>query len=508
MTLYQITCDDKILYDPRSSTQQVISPKAVLGTNTVQKLSFTIAKDNLLYDKIQKRKSIIKLYRIDILNGVAKSKRLFRGIAIDDTTDFLGRKSITCEFEKVFLNDSILRKYEWKGPVEGLFNYYINEHNKQVERNKQFVARKCTVIDSNDYIVRSNENYPTTKDEMEDKLIDLLGGHFEFEEIDNKTYIDYLLEYDKYNTQSIVFDNNLLDISQYITAENVVTRLIPLGKKNDNGNYLTIKNVNNGKDYVEDESAINLFGIITAVEKFEDVTLEENLLKKGILKLQNNLMETITLEITAADLHMIDVNVEALEVGRWTRIVSLPHKLDKYFLLTKVEIYLDDIKSSVFTFGSTLKTYTNMQNSQSKFNQNISNQAQETSENALNIVSNIPNEYLKTSDFNKHVEEINKKISNLHVVISGNIDVIANSSTETLITYPEGSNSENLIFISCFLKKSNGNWSSSNQCKDIVLNESGILLSFENLSSEKITLQYKLVFIKLNNEEGGENGEN
>ena len=44
---------------------------------------------------------------------------------------------------------------------------------------------------------------------------------------------------------------------------------------------MTIKNVNNGLDYVQDDSAIALFGVIEKTVIFEDVTIAENLLVKG-----------------------------------------------------------------------------------------------------------------------------------------------------------------------------------------------------------------------------------
>ena len=122
----------------------------------------------------------------------------------------------------------------------GLLQKYVNEHNAKVDDNKKFYVRKCTVVDNNDYITRANENYPTTKEEMDNKLIELLGGHFETEEVKeldsngnttNKVYIDYLADYTEYNTQSIVFGKNMLDFTKVISAEDIKTVIIPLRQK-------------------------------------------------------------------------------------------------------------------------------------------------------------------------------------------------------------------------------------------------------------------------------------
>lgn len=77
-----------------------------------------------------------------------------------------------------FLNDTIVRPYSFQGDVTTLFKKYINNHNSQVNEEKRFIPRNCTVTDPNNYITRANINYPTTKDEMNDKLIDILRWTF------------------------------------------------------------------------------------------------------------------------------------------------------------------------------------------------------------------------------------------------------------------------------------------------------------------------------------------
>ena len=92
-----------------------------------------------------------------------------------------------------------------------------------------FVARNCTVTDPNNYITRANINYPTTKEEIEDKLIDILGGHFEVgENQDGTRWIDYLQDYERVSTQAIQFGVNLINLETVIKTEDVATRIVPL----------------------------------------------------------------------------------------------------------------------------------------------------------------------------------------------------------------------------------------------------------------------------------------
>ena len=99
----------------------------------------------------------------------------------------------------------------------------------QVNSEKRFIPRNCTVVDANDYITRANINYPTTKEEMNNKLIDILEGHFETgQNNDSSRWIDYLQDYTKISSQFIQFGVNLLDLTEVIKTEDIATRIIAL----------------------------------------------------------------------------------------------------------------------------------------------------------------------------------------------------------------------------------------------------------------------------------------
>ena len=339
--------------------------------------------------------------------------------------------------ELSFFNDSIVRPYDFQGDVETLFKQYVNNHNAQVNEEKKFTARNCTVTDPNNYITRANINYPTSKAEMDDKLINILGGHFETGEDENGRYIDYLADYERKATQMIEFGKNLLDITQCIKTEDVATRIIPLGKKDDDGNYLTIKDVNNGLDYVQDDAAVALFGIIEKTVIFEDVTLAENLLKKSQDTLQEYINSTVSIELSAADLHNLDVNIEAFKIGDNVRVVSKPHKLDRYFLLSKLSLALDSVSSCSMTLGATFKTFTQKQiEAEKMLNANVQKNAKDVeslNKNVVLIENNVekldedvqeinknliqvPTNYVKTVDFEAYKVEVNQKLFGIYTV--------------------------------------------------------------------------------------------
>lgn len=435
--MYQITCDNQILYDIRSKDRIVTSPKLTLETGKNGTLSFRIPKMNPMHDLINLKKSVFRVFQVDLKDNKKIYTQLFRGMAYSKEDDFYLRGQVEVEGELAFFNDTVIRPYDYKGSVIDLFKKYVNEHNSRVDDFKKFYVRNCTVTDNNDYITRANENYPSTKEEMDNKLIDLLGGHFETEEVKeidqngnviNKVYIDYLADYTEHNKQPIIFGRNMLDFTKFISAEDIKTVIIPLGKKEDN-DYVTIKSVNNGKDYIEDTAAINVFGRIEGTVKHEDVTVPSNLLSKARQDLEDSINLSTTINITAADLHELDVDIEALRVGRLTRVVSIPHKWDKYMLLTKLELNLDDVKSSRITLGKTYKTFTEKQLENKKqinivtlntqkienLDKNISEVKEEVSD-INTVIVEIPTEYVKTETFNNFKTEINNKVGRVYKI--------------------------------------------------------------------------------------------
>ena len=97
--------------------------------------------------------------------------------------------------------------------VEFFLNWLIENHNSQVQDFQKFKLGNVTVSDPNNYITRSEENYPNTWEVLKSKLFDsALGGFLCIRYEEDGNYIDYLSEFTLTNTQGIEFGENLLDL--------------------------------------------------------------------------------------------------------------------------------------------------------------------------------------------------------------------------------------------------------------------------------------------------------
>lgn len=72
-------------------------------------------------------------------------KEIFCSRVLNEEIDFEGEKTITCEGNMAYLLDSVQRPYKGEYTPEQLFRLYIENHNGQVEEEKQFKVGNITV---------------------------------------------------------------------------------------------------------------------------------------------------------------------------------------------------------------------------------------------------------------------------------------------------------------------------------------------------------------------------
>lgn len=349
--MYTVRLDDKKIYDARIDDLTLIEPAIELEENNAGSFSFTIQNNHPSYDNIKRRKSIIKVYEDDEI--------IFAGMVYEIEEDFYKNKKVYCEGELSYLNDTIQRPAEYHDmTVRGLLETYIENHNAQVEPEKQFKLGMVTVKDPNNSIY-CYTNMETTLSCIKDDLLDDLGGILRVRYMNNEKYIDYITEDDvRTNQQVIRLGENLINYTSNISSLDIATAIIPLGNRLEESPIealdmrLDIKSVNNNLDYVSDSIAVSNFGWIYKTVVWDDVTDANTLKSKGKKYLTDSQFDNLVIEATALDMHLIDNNEMSIRLSDKIRIISKPHGLkDKYFRLTKQTIYLNNPENNTITLG-------------------------------------------------------------------------------------------------------------------------------------------------------------
>lgn len=354
--MYRIKSDDKTLHDIRDEEYMLLSPKISLELNKTGNLDFGILPSHPEIGSIQKMCSRIAVYDDEEL--------LYAGRLITDEADFYNYGQVSCEGELAFLLDTIQRPKE-RGrtytfePISTnieVFRAVIREHNSQVEESKKF---EIGIIDIESSSVENfDANYEKTWDLINSKFIGTYEGYLRVRYENGTRYIDYVKQYGQDSSQEIRFSENLLDLKRYIKADDIATAIIPVGNNN-----VTIKTANghNGKDYIYDAEAVELYGWIYQKVDFSDVNDPDTLLAKAREHLKTCINLAITIELTAIDLSLMDADIDRIKLGDTVRVISPVHNLDRRMLVSKREYNLTDPSADKVTLGDTLSYLTEKQ---------------------------------------------------------------------------------------------------------------------------------------------------
>lgn len=119
--------------------------------------------------------------------------------------------------------------------------------------------------------------------------------------------------------------------------------------------YVNIADVNNGSIYLTNTPLFNLYGRIEKIVDFEGIKDPKELLTLGKKWLTNYQFEDLTIEVSLADLSIIDGS-SPFKILTQVRCVSEPHGMDRYFPVTKIETVLDDPSATKITLNKSVST--------------------------------------------------------------------------------------------------------------------------------------------------------
>lgn len=437
--MYKVYCDDYLIYDTKVESLKIFSAKLELELNKTGSFDFSIFPSHPYFDKLKRLKSIITVYQDDYL--------LFRGRILNDEQGFYNEKQVSCEGELAFLLDSVQRPYDFLSgdnytTVEKLFAFYINNHNSQVDEAHKFKVGNITVEDPNNYVVRSDSQYLTTWESINQKLINSYGGYLWVRHEADGNYIDYLADFDTVSSQTVEFGKNLLSLNKITKGEDIATAIIPLGAKlqdeegNDTEFRLTISDTNEGIDYVYNDEAVNEYGCIFKTVIWDDVNVPVNLKRKAEEYLSDAMNLVVTIELDAVDLSMMHTEISAFKMGNYIRVITSPHSLNSSFLVKKLSIDLLNPQSNKLTLGTTYSTFTEQTSGNNKSVEGLIVQIEKVSADYTLNEAKLNEIQSAIADL---TEKMTSEISQMseQIILSVDKNVYLKEETNELISYLE-----------------------------------------------------------------------
>lgn len=343
---YYIYADDELVYAAGVSGYEILNPKLSLEVNKAGSLKFDVPVTSEMYNSINKLKTTVEARQ--------GNEVLFRGRLLNTKRSINNTRSLYCEGFLSWMVDISFQPYTFNGQARDLLKQLISRYNSRASENRQ-VSYKYSDISAK--ITVERKDYSTAWKEMKDVLIDGSGGYIVPYLTSEETGIQWLSTYGSSTSQVIQFGQNMLDFEEYIDASEVFTAVRPLGKE-INGSRIHLS----GDGFVVNDTAVNMFGRIERVVIFDEITTESALREAAETYLRVGLQAAMSITIKAVDLHLLDVDVERIRLGDSVRVVSVPHEIDAFFLCTKIDIDIAHPQNTVYTFGATQRTISELTN--------------------------------------------------------------------------------------------------------------------------------------------------
>ena len=352
--MYSIYADGACIYSDvfALESMKVLNPKLVLEENGAGSLSMKLPPMNVGYSSIVRMITDISVQK--------DGEEIWAGRVLSENKDFWNNRDLYCEGEMAFFNDSSQPPAEYSGlSVRAYLERLIAVHNSKVTPNRRFTLGAVTVVDKN--FPTYYTNYEKTMAIL-NALVEQYGGHLRVRKVNGVRYLDYLAEYPDTCSQVIQFGSNLIDFTRKWDSTEFATVIVPLGNRLDDSPiealdaYLTVESVNQGSMYVQSNEAVAAYGWIEKTVTWDEVSDPAVLLEKAKTYLTDLQFDNLGLELSALDLHYLDVNTEAVKLLDEIRVISRPHGLDRMFPVKKLEIPLDNPEQTQFTLGDSVKT--------------------------------------------------------------------------------------------------------------------------------------------------------
>lgn len=379
---YVIKYDDDYLFDPYVGEDTVTDATITATINASSYFDFTITRDHRLYNTVKERSGIVSVY--------FESTLLFMGEITSIEEDFYGSKTISCVDPRDQLSNVLLRPYSTvegeqanlaPSSVDGYFQWLIDQYNDGMINAKfklDVGVNQGAYLDKNNYIYRENDQFPSVASELEDKILDSLGGYLTLTYPNGSPTLNLYSDVHEANTQIIDFGVNLLDFSKETATSDQYTAIRPVGgtpeRDSDDPEPVTLEPLGDGVTSVDSDyikrgdvvyclSAVNRYGYKEYNWSEGDTLDPQELLEKAVAELKKNVEPKLTIEVSAVDMALFAEGYDHLECGQVARVRSKPHGIDEYLMVSSVDIDLQDPSQTKYTLGQAFDSLTGEQSS-------------------------------------------------------------------------------------------------------------------------------------------------
>lgn len=391
--------------------------------NSINSFQFNIYPQNIGYEYIKEFTTLIEI--INIVTNEVEYKGRVLSITPSMENDGVILKQVVCESDLAYTKDSDQDYEIIEDTADNIFKKIVNMHNDKVEEYKRFIIGSIQFNQKIEFTIKDSVTYENIMN-----LIDKLEAEIIIRYENNLTYIDLLPKISEKGNNTIEISENMESVSYDKDVSGIITKLKVLGSKTKDLSGKTtekridISSKNSGSKYLIDEEAKKIYGIITGIKSFDNITDIDDLIQKGKEFLTSNNKIIKKIKLNCLDLFYIGLTPEKFNLRKEYRIVNALINLNDFYRLVSKTININSPQDVTLEFGevkSDIKfEQVNMIKKINSINKTIEEVNDETKNELIDInnsISDISNKYLSTIDYNKDMKKINEKIiGNIHIV--------------------------------------------------------------------------------------------
>lgn len=344
MTTYTGYIDGTLLFGGVGNQQyNLLSGQISTELNAADQFNFTLPSDNPMLGSIAPRKSIVDVYN----NG----NLIFRGTVDGVTKNFDGSRAYTAVGMLALLKDALITPMQ-NVTVSTALTAILTKHNSVVGNDVCKITLGTVEPTGTVTIGDADKDWMLNAGDALSALLAAKGGYIRLRYTPNAVYLDYLNTHTRNDSQRIDL-SNLIDISEQINTDSIVSRVYARGKDG-----ITISSVNGGSDYLVNEAVERKYGCVERTYISDEIETPAALKSAAQAYLTRYAAEKNVISLTAVDLSLIDRAVAAFEVGQIVRVVSVPHGIDAEMVIHAVLSDLVQPSNSRVTLGGAQSTLT------------------------------------------------------------------------------------------------------------------------------------------------------
>lgn len=444
VTLYNDHTDTTgtVIHSPYTNDLKLSSGVISYVLGSIHDFTFTMNINNPAWNKIKPLKTLIEVKDLYTNLVIYEGRALQPKSRMDSKGMFI--REVYCESLLAYLLDSSQRHDEIHDTtVADFLQIILDNHNKNIEEHKKINLGNVTVTNTTDNVYRYL-GYENTYATIKDKLVDRLGGYTQLRRESDGLYLDYLEDIGEYKASTpIRLAHNMQSIEFEIDPTEVITRLVPLGESiasededatDASQARLTIADVNDGKDYIDDLELQAEFGIIEKEVTWNDITQASRLKTAGENYLQEQKTSIARFAVDSTNSYLLGKDIESFELGNYHDLINPVIGLNEKVQIVEKKIDINQIQKSSLTIGNKFRTLTEYQKSMQGTKNEVVD-LKRISEQQTKRISSLRSELNNVDDIINDIEEaigdadipaLEDAISNLNDAVSNLTDAIDN----------------------------------------------------------------------------------